>query len=109
MDKVQAENLPSRTKKKRLRTSVEFYLRSVARCWKTGVLGADRVVVLSPFLTSTLAQDLLRLTTGKCFEVYTAFRAENFASGASSIQTLIGLQKHGWPSTSCQIFMQKLS
>jgi hypothetical protein len=78
-----------------LRTDVEFYLRSVARRWKREVKGSERILVLSPYLTSTTAEAILGTIPGDRCDVYTAFNAENFASGASSIHTLMKLQEHG--------------
>jgi PLD-like domain len=46
METVHAETLRSHKRQKKLRTRVEFYLRSVSRRWKSGVLGADRVQTL---------------------------------------------------------------
>jgi len=83
------------TGRRSLRTDVEFYLRSVARRWKREVEGSERVLVLSPYLTSKTAEMVLRTTPGDRCDVYTVFNAENFASEASSIHTLMKLQEHG--------------
>jgi hypothetical protein len=85
----------TRKGRKGLRTDVEFYLRSVARRWRREVEGSERVLVLSPYLTSKTAEAVLEMTPGDRCDVYTVFNAENFASGASSIQTLMKLQKQG--------------
>ena len=56
---------------------------------------AERVLVLSPYLTSQTAEKILQATPRKRCEVYTVFQVENFVSGASSIRTLMKLQEHG--------------
>lgn len=90
------QNLP---RPKARRTDVEFYLRNVARRWKREVSGSDCVILLSPYLTSKTAEAVLKTTLGERCKVYTAFKAENFAAGASSIDTLIALQERG-----CEIY-----
>ena len=81
--------------RRRLRTDVEFYLRSVARRWKREVGESDHVLLFSPYLTSRTAEAVLGTTPGGRCEVYTVSNAENFASGASSIHTLMKLREHG--------------
>lgn len=46
------------------------------------------LIVASPYLTSTIAEDLLKNIAPSTVKVLTTFRAENFASGASSLVTL---------------------
>src|SRR5262249_19530750 len=82
-------------RKSRLTTEVEIYLSSVARRWRREVHASERVVLLSPYLTSKTAEAILRTIPGERCEVYTRFRAEDFAAGVSSIRTLGRLQEHG--------------
>jgi hypothetical protein len=82
-------------RRKSLRTAVDIYLSDVSRRWRKAVEGSDRVLVLSPYLTSKTAEAILEATLGEHCEVYTVFQAENFVSGASSIHTLMKLQRHG--------------
>ena len=76
-------------------TDVEFYLRSVARRWKREIEGSDRVVLLSPYLSSKTAEAVIKAVPGESCDIYTVFKAENFASRASSIHTLVKLRRHG--------------
>ena len=46
------------------------------------------LIVASPYLTSTIAEDLLTGVAPSTVKILTTFRAENFASGASSLATL---------------------
>jgi hypothetical protein len=92
--KAEQEVAAERLRKAR-HTRVEFYLRNVSRRWKRAVHGADRVLVLSPYLTSKTAEMILTTTPGERCAVYTVFEAENFAAGASSIHTLMRLRGHG--------------
>src|SRR4051812_20475419 len=87
----------AQARRKRLRTQVDVYLCDVCRRWKKESEQADRVVVLSPYLTHA-AEKILETPGGRC-EVYTVFQAENFVSGASSIHTLLKLKEHG-----CSLF-----
>jgi hypothetical protein len=69
--------------------SRKFYLGSVARRWAVEVEGAaDRVAIFSPYITLE-AVDLIfsGKRPPKC-DVYTAFRAYYFVSGASSLAAL---------------------
>ena len=56
----------------------------------------ESVIITSPYLTSTIAEDVI----GKCDPttciVLTTFRAENFAAGASSLATLRRLLERGF-------------
>jgi hypothetical protein len=81
---------------KRLSTDVEFYFRSVAGGWKASIRDGARVLVFSPCLTSTTAEAVLDVLRGKSCEIYTRFRTEDFASGASSIRTLARLHAAGF-------------
>jgi hypothetical protein len=81
-------------RKKGLRTVADIYLTDVSRRWKRAIRGADRVIVLSPYLSKTVETVLGSLDGGRC-EVYTVFRAENFVSGASSLHTMIRLRERG--------------
>src|SRR5271157_4431443 len=93
---MQAEPGTAATQRQKVRhTRVELYLRSVSRQWKRAVTGADRVLVLSPYLTSKTAEAILATTPGERCAVYTVFEAMNFAAGASSIRTLKRLREHG--------------
>ena len=92
-----------------LRTEVDLYLSDVVPRWKQALRGACRVLVLSPYLTSKTAEAILGMTPGEHCEVYTVFQAENFASGASSIDTLARLQEHGSNSITYRNWMRRSS
>lgn len=74
-----------------------YYLRSIDRRWRNELQKAQqRVIVLSPYITSQTADLVLDCTSPKISKVYSVFSAENFASGASSIKTLIRLIERGY-------------
>src|SRR5438874_747065 len=84
-------------RRKGLPGKTDLYLCNAARRWGKALASADRVLIFSPYLTSRLPATLIDSSpAGRC-EVYTVFRAENFAAGASSIHTLLELQGKGVP------------
>jgi hypothetical protein len=69
--------------------SRKFYLKSIARRWKREVEAATECVVLFfPFITVKVAKHVLGGKLPLRCKVYTTFRAEHFASGASSLDAL---------------------
>src|SRR5581483_516001 len=72
-----------------------YYLGSIHRRWRSELRKArERVVVLSPYLTSPMAKSVLECAPRGICEIYTILSLENFATGASSINTLKTLQEH---------------
>ncbi len=78
-----------------LSTDLAILLSDVSNRWRKAIEGAERVIILSPYLTSNTAERILTQVDGSKCRIYTAFRVENFASRASSIQTLQKLCEHG--------------
>jgi hypothetical protein len=72
----------------------EIYLRNVARRWKSELDTNKKVYILSPYITSKTAENVLEKT--KNCEIYTDFNIENYLIGASSINTLKNLVKKGF-------------
>src|SRR5438067_491053 len=76
--------------------SRKFYFRSVARRWAKAVEAApQRVVLLSPYITAGAVKVVLGGKRPPQCWVYTLFRAELFASGASDLDVLKGLLGKG--------------
>ncbi len=77
--------------------SIDYYLKSVARRWKKEIIQAsDKVIILSPYLTSKTAEIVLEnLDIIENCEIYTVFSMENFVSGASSLRTVKILSQRG--------------
>jgi len=56
----------------------------------------EKVIIASPYLTSTAAEAIIGAADPKTSTILTTFRAENFASGASSLTTLRELIGRGF-------------
>src|SRR4051812_12680474 len=73
-----------------------LYLQDVAGCWKEEVADANGIVKLfSPFITQEAVDHVFGAEGPLRCEVYTLFRADHFAKGASSLDTLKSLQERG--------------
>src|SRR5207302_672891 len=73
----------------------ELYVgSSVAPRWQQEIGDAARAVLISPYVTSPCAADVLLAAAGRV-ELYTVFSARNFASGASSLDALAELLEKG--------------
>jgi phosphatidylserine/phosphatidylglycerophosphate/cardiolipin synthase-like enzyme len=59
----------------------------------------DKLIILSPYLTSKTAEGILRESQVAECEVYTIFSVHNFISGASSLKTLKCLHER-----ECQLY-----
>lgn len=78
----------------------EFFFKNVVRRWQRELASASgRVIIFSPFITSDTAEAVVAATQPTNCELHLAFRAECFASGASSIRTLKYLHNLG-----CQLY-----
>jgi hypothetical protein len=76
--------------------SVEIFFRSVVRRWKQQIATAtDRVIILSPYVTSNTAEAVVSTGRAQACELYTRFSLELFACGSSSIKTLKRLLLRG--------------
>lgn len=76
---------------------IEYYLRSIDRRWRKELKKASgKILVFSPYLTSTTAESVLKdVKSGSC-EIYTRFSVEDFATGSSSLKTLKLLAVRGF-------------
>ncbi|MEG4024434.1 phospholipase D-like domain-containing protein [Microcoleus sp. S13C4] len=73
-----------------------YYLRNISRRWHTEIKKVDdKVIILSPYLTSKTAEAILKGSNYTECEVYTIFSVRNFVSGASSLKTLKTLHQCG--------------
>src|SRR5205823_4815004 len=62
-----------------------YYLRSIDRRWRSELRKArERVLVLSPYVTSPMAELVLECASPGLCEIYTTLSVETFAAGASS-------------------------
>jgi len=69
--------------------SQRFYLKSITRRWVSEIERAqERVLLFFPFLSPKTVKKVLGGKRPPCCEVYTLFRAEHFANGASSLDAL---------------------
>ena len=74
-----------------------YYFGNIGHRWRNELRQArQRVVVLSPYITSPLAELVLGCALPNICEIYTVLSVETFVVGASSIDTLIELQKRGY-------------
>ena len=79
-----------------MRKPPNYYLRNISRRWHTEIKKVDdKVIILSPYLTSETAEAILRGSNFRECEIYTIFSVHNFVSGASSLKTLKCLYEHG--------------
>ena len=75
----------------------KYYLRSIDRRWKKELEKASgRVLVFSPYLTSSTAESVLKNVKNESCEIYTRFSLEDFAAGSSSLKTLKHLAVRGF-------------
>jgi hypothetical protein len=75
---------------------VRFHAKGVARIWRNAIADSQSIpLVFSPYLTSSTAETVLG-EVGWC-EIHLLFKAELFASGASSLLTLkkLSAARHG--------------
>ncbi|EPM6342137.1 phospholipase D-like domain-containing protein [Vibrio parahaemolyticus] len=74
---------------------MEIYFKNIVRRWKSAAINAEQLIMLSPYITSPSANTVINNVDPRRCEVYTLFSAELFASGSSSIDTLIELKESG--------------
>ncbi len=72
-----------------------IYLRNVARRWKSELETDKKVYILSPYITSKTAENVLENTISNYCEIYTLLDFETFLNGGSSIKTLKNLINKG--------------
>jgi len=79
-----------------MRKPPNYYLKNISRRWQTEIKKVDdKVIILSPYLTSKTAEAVLRGAKVSECEIYTIFSVHNFVSGASSLKTLKHLHQLG--------------
>jgi hypothetical protein len=79
-----------------MRKPPKYYLKNISRRWQTEIKKVDdKVIILSPYLTSKTAEAVLRGSKFTECEIYTIFSVHNFVSGASSLKTLKNLHQRG--------------
>ncbi len=79
-----------------MRKQPKYYLRNISRRWQTEIKKVDdKVIILSPYLTSKTGEAILRGSKFAECEIYTIFSVHNFVSGASSLKTLKNLHQRG--------------
>lgn len=79
-----------------MRKPPKYYLRNISRRWQTEIKKVDdKVIILSPYLTSKTGEAVLRGSKFAECEIYTVFSVHNFVSGASSLKTLKNLHQRG--------------
>ncbi|MFW8591072.1 hypothetical protein ACOI22_09750 [Glaciecola sp. 2405UD65-10] len=76
-----------------------LYFRNVSRRWKKETEVSNKVIFLSPYITSSTAETVLLSNIGTNCTVYTCFDAESFVCKASSLATLKKLLRKG-----CSLF-----
>jgi hypothetical protein len=79
-----------------------YYLKNISRRWHVEVKKLDdndKLIILSPYLTSKTAEGILRESQVANCEVYTIFSVHNFISGGSSLKTLKKLYER-----ECQLY-----
>lgn len=75
---------------------MDIYLRSIARRWKTEIVGRPETkYVFSPYITSSTAESVLAAIAGEPCEIHTLFSAELFVSKSSSLKTIKKLASYG--------------
>ena len=75
-----------------------YYLKNISRRWHAEIKKLnddDKIIILSPYLTSKTAEGILRDSQFAECEIYTIFSVQNFISGASSLKTLKCLHERG--------------
>jgi len=76
-----------------------LYFRNVSRRWKKEAVSTNSLIFLSPYITSSTAETVLLANEHLSCQIYTVFKAENFACRASSLKTLKKLIQNG-----CELF-----
>jgi hypothetical protein len=76
-----------------------LYFRNVSRRWKKEAVSTNSLTFFSPYITSSTAETVLLENEHLSCEIYTVFKAENFACRASSLKTLKRLIQSG-----CELF-----
>lgn len=74
----------------------EIHLKNVVRRWKREASDADKLIIFSPYLTSTTAETVTSVVDSDACEIYTLFSSELFINQSSSVKTLIKLKKNGF-------------
>ncbi|MEL0653726.1 phospholipase D-like domain-containing protein [Pseudoalteromonas issachenkonii] len=72
-----------------------IYLRNISKRWKKEVSGSDDCIVLSPYVTSQTADNVLLSEKPQKVKLYTLFEAELFLANSSSLKTLRQLLNAG--------------
>ena len=71
-----------------------FIQQGIQARWQQEAATGDRVIIFSPFVTSPLAECVLKAKDGVRYELYTTFLARNFVARASCLDTLERLLGH---------------
>lgn len=74
---------------------MELFFKNIARRWKKEVSYAKKLIILSPYVTSSTAEAIIKNANANKCELYTLFSAELFINGGSSISTLINIKESG--------------
>lgn len=80
----------------------KYYLINISRRWQVEVkklTETDKLIILSPYLTSKTAEAVFDKSKVRECEIYTLFSLHNFVAGASSLKTFKKLCKTG-----CKIY-----
>jgi len=76
-----------------------LYFRNISRRWKKEAVCTNSLIFFSPYITSSTAETVLLDNEYLSCQIYTVFKAENFACRASSLKTLKKLINSG-----CELF-----
>lgn len=87
--------MPVRTKAKSLAKLRVYLSTRIVPRWRREIQSGQRALFFSPYVTGRCADQVLLVAGGDEVELYTVFRAENFASGASSLRCLQRLIEGG--------------
>lgn len=76
---------------------MELYIgRSIDRRWRKELESIqDAPKIFTPYITSTTAESVLNRPHGEKSEIHIVFKAELFASGSSSLETVKRLAEQG--------------
>lgn len=74
----------------------EIHLKNIVRRWKREASDADKLIIFSPYITSTTAETVTSVVSNNACEIYTLFSSELFINQSSSVKTLIKLKKRGF-------------
>lgn len=76
---------------------VELYFRNISRRWKRAISEQETdIVIMSPYITSSTAEAVLKSAPPARTEIHTVFSVENFVNGSSSVRTLRKLHEAGF-------------